>query len=262
MRVEAAIATRRPSVIPSDISPAANSVARVVGVGLGQSEHPQQVLGELVRRAVDGSRLACGQAQMQYAEQRAAGAGDGHRGVLEPQSAGVLGSLQIPQGSRCQSGVRGDVARPDSVDDLCQLGVRSGESCGDAHRCCEDLGRVLDVGGDLVEHRAVLLDDLVDGGFEELLLGVEVVVERAETHVGGVGELLDADLTRLTGGQHRLGGRHQRGAGALPPAVGTVSGRRLTHVRSLDEISPDLVITPAMVSQAAWSRTDPHHDQK
>jgi hypothetical protein len=64
--------------------------------------------------------------------------------------------------------------------------------------------------GDLVQHRAVLLDDLLHGRVEELLLGLEVVVERPETDVGGLGDLLDAHPGRVAGGQQLPRRRHQR----------------------------------------------------
>ncbi|GAA3389454.1 hypothetical protein GCM10020369_39630 [Cryptosporangium minutisporangium] len=88
--------------------------------------------------------------------------------------------------------------------------VRAHQAAGQPHRGREHLGRVLDVGEQVVEVLAVLLEDLQDGGLEQLGLAREVVVERPEPDVGGLGELLNAEVGTPPAGQHVAGGRDQR----------------------------------------------------
>ncbi len=72
----------------------------------------------------------------------------------------------------------------------------------------------------------------LDGDLEEFLLGREVVVEGPEAQVGGVGDLLDAYSTRITGGQQRPGSRHRRRARARPAPVQAVAAGACVMTRS------------------------------
>ena len=54
---------------------------------------------------------------------------------------------------------------------------------------------------------AVGVEGVLDGGVEELLLALEVVVERAHPDVGGLGDLQDRDVD-LAGRDEGLGGAH------------------------------------------------------
>src|SRR5271165_2134200 len=66
------------------------------------------------------------------------------------------------------------------------------EASGEPQRYGEDLRWVGDAGGRPVDHAAPALEDLARRGLEQLVLALEVVVERSEADVGGLGDLLDA----------------------------------------------------------------------
>ena len=90
----------------------------------------------------------------------------------------------------------------------------------------EDVSRVVQARGQLVEHGGEQAEGVVHGGAEELLLAVEVVVERSQAHVRGLGDLQDRDVGR-PGGEEGLGRADQRGAGVrLAPvqAAGCLAG--------------------------------------
>ena len=76
----------------------------------------------------------------------------------------------------------------------------------------------------MVQQRAVCIEHLGDGGFEELLLAFEVVVERSHPDVGGLRDLQDRDVD-LACGDEALRGLDQRSAGALLAALEAVDGR-------------------------------------
>ena len=80
--------------------------------------------------------------------------------------------------------------------------------------------------------RAVLLEDLLDRGVEQVLLALEVVVEGAEPDVGRVGDLLDADLRRIARGEQHAGGLDERRPGAGLPSVQPARGD-IGHDRSV-----------------------------
>ena len=73
---------------------------------------------------------------------------------------------------------------------------------------------IVDRRREVVKQGAVGVEHLGDGGFEELLLALEVVVERAHPDVGRLSDLQHrhVDLAR---GDERLRRLDQRGAGAL-----------------------------------------------
>jgi len=87
----------------------------------------------------------------------------------------------------------------------------------------EDLGRVVEARGELLEQATVAVERLLDRGLEPLLLAVEVVVERAHPHVGRLGDLHDRHVG-LTGGEQGLRRADQRGAGALLAPLLTAAG--------------------------------------
>ena len=84
------------------------------------------------------------------------------------------------------------------------------------------------------------VEHLGDGGLEELLLAVEVVVERAHPDVGGLGDLQDRHV-ELACGDEALRGLDQRGAGALLAALEAVDGRLGTALRVTSLTVADIV---------------------
>jgi hypothetical protein len=62
--------------------------------------------------------------------------------------------------------------------------------------------------GELVQGGAEGVEGVLDGGVEEFLLRLEVVVERAHPDVRGLGDLLDRDV-RSPGRDEALGGAHE-----------------------------------------------------
>ena len=100
------------------------------------------------------------------------------------------------------------------------------------------------VRGQLVQQRAVCVEHLGDRGLEQLLLAVEVVVERAHPDVGGLGDLQDRDVD-LACGDEALRGPDQRSAGALLAALEAVDGRLglFGHALTVAEISSVLRIS-------------------
>jgi hypothetical protein len=84
---------------------------------------------------------------------------------------------------------------------------------------------ILNIDTELVEQRTELIEHVGDGGLEQLGLAGEVVVERAEADIGGLGDLLDAGLSDRAAGQHRSRGGDELLAGVgltpLDPAPGT-----------------------------------------
>ena len=89
----------------------------------------------------------------------------------------------------------------------------------------------------------MLLEHLVHRGVEEVLLGREVVVEGAEAHVGGVGDLLDADLGGIPGAQQVAGGGDEGGAGLRLPSFES-AGREggIGHLLSLEAASVLMIV--------------------
>ncbi len=79
----------------------------------------------------------------------------------------------------------------------------------------------------MVEQCAVRIEHLGDGSLEQLLLALEVVVERAHPDVGGLGDLQDRDID-LARGDECLSRRDQCGAGALFAPLEAIDGRYLT----------------------------------
>ena len=74
------------------------------------------------------------------------------------------------------------------------LGAVAAQAQGQPDRAGEGERGVVDVDAELVEQGAELVEHVGDRGLEQLGLAGEVVVERAEADVGGLGDLLDAGL--------------------------------------------------------------------
>jgi hypothetical protein len=161
--------------------------------------------------------------------------------VAERQAPRVFGAPQVPQRARRKPARRDETAEPGADDGLRHPGVGLREPGRDPDGRREYFCRVLDPCGHLVEHRAVLLDDLIDGGVEELVLGLEVVVERPEADVGGVGDLLDAHLARIAGSEQFARRGHQGCPRLRPAPVQSAGVTRSCHNPSVSRfrLSPD-----------------------
>jgi hypothetical protein len=98
---------------------------------------------------------------------------------------------------------------------------------------CERLRRVLDGFGEPVQHRPVSVEYVGDGRVEQLLLAVEVVVERTHPDGGGLGDLQDGHVD-LSLGDQPLRGSDQRRSGALfapRQAVGRLTIAHRAHLQ-------------------------------
>ena len=85
------------------------------------------------------------------------------------------------------------------------------------------LGGVVCVCAEPVEKGAVCVERLFDSGVEQLFLALEVVVERAHSHVGDLGDLHDRRVG-LPDGQQGLCPADQRGARLLLAPLLTAAG--------------------------------------
>ena len=102
----------------------------------------------------------------------------------------------------------------------------------------ERLGGVVDGRGEPVQQRPVGVEDLGDGGVEQLLLAVEVVVERTHPDVGGLGDLQHRHVEPALGDQ-RLRRLDQRRPGALFAALaGGWPAREVPDIRLSSSSEP------------------------
>jgi hypothetical protein len=131
---------------------------------------------------------------LEVGEHASGGADQGEVRTLDGEPPGPSPPLDVAQCPRCQAPAVVQVPRADLDQDLGHCGVRVGKHRGGPVADGEGFGRVLDAGGDLLEIGAVLRQRLGHRGLEQLALGREVVVEGPETHIGAVGDLLDADV--------------------------------------------------------------------
>ena len=83
-------------------------------------------------------------------------------------------------------------SRPDADQEPGDVGVGPAQPPGDPRAHGEQLRRVGDAGAGAVDQLPPAFQHLLRGGLEQLLLAVEVVVERPEADVGLLGDLLDA----------------------------------------------------------------------
>src|SRR6478672_2146701 len=106
---------------------------------------------------------------------------------------------------------------------LAQLGVPSVETAGQPEALSKDHRWVVYPLGQPVQERAELVKRVLDRSGEQLLLGLEVVVERAHPHVGSLSDLEDgnADPARR---DERLGSLDQRRTSACLAALKTGRG--------------------------------------
>jgi hypothetical protein len=95
----------------------------------------------------------------------------------------------------------------------------------------DDLGRILELGGEGVDFSALRGDGLGEDGLDDRLLGLEVVVEGTEADVGLVGDLLDAGaVDPLASGPEDVVLALVEGAVADPDRTrAAVAGQLLAH---------------------------------
>jgi hypothetical protein len=135
---------------------------------------------------------------------------DGHRelDVVDAEAACSVSCLDIATGTAHDSPVGGGDREAVAEQDVAQLGLSAVQAPGEPEAAREDFGGVVCVCAELVEKGAVGVERLFDRGMEQLFLAVEVVVERAHSHVGGLGEFEDGDVGSA-GGEEGLGGAHE-----------------------------------------------------
>lgn len=85
------------------------------------------------------------------------------------EAPGLGGGADVAQGPRGQAVVGGDEGGALRQDHLADLGDEPVEASDHAEAAREGLGRVVEVGRELVEEGALELEGVLDGGFEELL---------------------------------------------------------------------------------------------
>jgi hypothetical protein len=113
-------------------------------------------------------------------------------GIGNSEAARGLPSLDVAQGSRRQAD--GDVqdVQAGAGEEPGDLRVGPAQPAGDPRADGEQLRRVGDAGAGAVDQLPPAFQHLLRGGLEQLLLAVEVVVERPEADVGLLGDLGDA----------------------------------------------------------------------
>ena len=118
---------------------------------------------------------------------------------LDVEAAGVHGGRDVTTSARCQAVVGAEQPEDVVEQDPAEFRLAAVQAPGEPEAAGEHLGGVLDAGGEVVEQLAVGVHHGLDGGLEELLLGLEVVVERAHAHVGGLGDLQDRHVRPALG---------------------------------------------------------------
>ena len=88
----------------------------------------------------------------------------------------------------------------------------------------DDLGGIIEVEGGAVVGLRGLLGGLFDDGDDDLVLGLEVVVEGAEPDVGLLGDLVDAGGVDALAGEDGSGGLDEPGPGPFTAAGLPVEG--------------------------------------
>ena len=107
------------------------------------------------------------------------------------------------------------------------------EATEEAKALGEDQSGVVDVCGQLVEETAEQLKSVFHRRFEQLLLAFEVVVERTQPDVSGLGDLKDRDI-ESPGGEEALGGADEgRPRVRLAPFEPVARGCHIGHLSRL-----------------------------
>ena len=161
------------------------------GFAGGDAQQAQLGLGELVDGGL-GDAFGVPLAHPQQPEQAAGHGAERDLGIGNGEPALGLPGLDVAQGTRRQAA--GDVqdVQAGTGEEPGDVGVGPAEPPGDPGAHGEQLGRVGEAGGGPVDQLPPAFQHLLRGGREQLLLGVEVVVERPEADVGLLGDLGDA----------------------------------------------------------------------
>ena len=170
----------------------------------GYAEHAQQVLGQQVGGLLDVALRLVVQ-QLAEGEQGAGGHGDRDVEILDVEAAGLHGGRDVTSSARCQAAVGAEQPEDVVEEDPAELRLPAIEPSGEPEAAGEHLRGVLDVGGQVVEQLTVAVHHCLDGSLEQLLLGLEVVVEGAHPDVSGLGDLQDRHV-RPALGDERLRG--------------------------------------------------------
>ena len=125
-------------------------------------------------------------------------------------SGGRGGGLDVAAGAGCQPGSEPSKVRPVLQQHPAELGLGAVQPPGQPEACAETSAGSSSPSA-CSSSTAPKCRGLVHGGAEELFLAVEVVVERAQAHVRGLGDLQDRDLGP-PGGEKGLDRADQRGA--------------------------------------------------
>ena len=163
--------------------------------------------------------------------------------VADGEPPGAGGGLDVAAGAGRQSLLRSGERQAVVQQHLAEIGPAAVQPAGEPEALGEHLGGIVDVGGELVQRGAVGVEDVVDGGVEQLLLAVEVVVERAHSDVGGLGDLQDRDVGSPVGDE-ALGGPHECRAGARLAPLEAVRRLRLAPWSSRSPLLPDFRPAP------------------
>ena len=129
----------------------------------------------------------------------------GHRDrdveVLDVEAAGIHGGLDVAPGAWCQAAVGAEQPEHVVEEDPAELRLSALEPSGEPETAGEHLCGVLDATGEVVEQLSVAVHHRLDGSLEQLLLGLEVVVEGAHPDVSGLGDLQDRHVRPALGDQ-------------------------------------------------------------
>ena len=129
--------------------------------------------------------------QLTQGEGTAGSNAHGQVDVGDLEAAHPCGSLDVASGARSETGLRADELQAVLQHHLAEFRLASVQPAGQSEALGEDHGRVFDPLGQSVQQRAVPVQHVLDGGGEQLLLGLEVVVEGTHPYVRGLSDLED-----------------------------------------------------------------------
>ena len=194
-------------------------------------------------------------AQPQQPEQAAGHRAERDLRVGDGEAPGGLPGPDVAQGAGRQPAGRVQGLQADAGQEPGDIGVRPAQPPRDPQRDGEHLRRVADVRAGPVDHLPPLFQQLSGRGPEQLLLAVEVVVERPEADVGLLGDLGDARAVAAALGDQPHRGIDQGlpcpGLTPVQPAGSRHSADRCHLRHRFPPISPTQRRPPADRSAAA-----------
>jgi hypothetical protein len=172
--------------------------------------------------------------QLPEGEQGAGGHRDRDVDVLDVEGAGLNRGGDVPSGARCEPAVGAEQPQDVVEEDPAELRLAAVQPSGEPEAAGEHLRGVLDVGGQVVEKLTVAVHHRLDRSVEQLLLGLEVVIEGPHPHVSGLGDLQDRHVRPALGdeGLRRADQSRPRPGLAAVQAVGLLRWC-VAHDRSL-----------------------------